>query len=195
MLQGWARLRVLEVRGLEHASSAGKEAMRTFSKGLRRLPALETLTLHSCGVTDAAAKELAWGLKHSTRLARLSLSRNKIGAAGVAALGDALRGLPRLRELDLSCNPLGDDGAVELARLLGNAAMASVRHVDVESTQFSDEGARALAGLLCAEDPERFRALAETCREVMCSSNETIAHMRRYSNIAHAAIVKAAAPL
>ncbi|QSQ14103.1 hypothetical protein [Myxococcus landrumensis] len=116
-------------------TGAGDASVRELVSS-QALPALRSVSLSSCALTDASMEVLA---KATLPWERLYLSGSGLSDEGVAVLAKA-KGLGALQWLTLNRNEIGDDAAVALAKSKG---LVGLERLELSRTEVSEEGALA----------------------------------------------------
>ncbi len=115
-----------------------------------------TVVGHNLGESGAAALGCSLAVGAFPRLAKLAVAFNDIRFKGLDALGTGLATgcCTNLAHLVLSGNNLGDQSMEALREALakGKTVTPALRRIDLESNEVGDDGAKALAHLVLADD-------------------------------------------
>jgi hypothetical protein len=124
-----------------HVGDAGASELAA-ALGRGALPRLERLSLYNAAIGDAALVALAPTLRRLPALEHLSLSCNPFGDEGLAALvapplpagapPPAAGGLAKLKLLSLSRTQITDAGCAALAAALNSGALPALEHLFLE---------------------------------------------------------------
>lgn len=139
----WSALRHLNL-GRNSLEDEGVEFLRSRA---RAFPALESLVLTKCKITDDGARAIA-GAPWASTFASLTVGMNNIGPAGCAALAGA-PGLVSLTALNLEGNLVGDEGAAAIA---ASETLSSLRVLTLRDNEITSRGAESLAASKNAEE-------------------------------------------
>ncbi len=122
-----------------------------------------TVVGHNLGEAGAAALGCALAVGAFPRLAKLAVAFNDIRFKGLDALAVGLSTgcCTSLAHLVLSGNNLGDQSmeALRAALAKGSTATPGLRRIDLDSNEVGDDGAKALAHLVLADDGPRLDTL------------------------------------
>jgi hypothetical protein len=131
---------MLQIIGM-HAGDAGASELAA-ALGRGALPRLERLSLYNAAIGDAALVALAPTLRRLPALEHLSLSCNPFGDEGLAALvapplpagapPPPAGGLAKLKLLSLSRTQITDAGCAALAAALNSGALPALEHLFLE---------------------------------------------------------------
>ena len=141
--------------GLGDDPGSGGEAL---ADGVRRAPALGSLTAQGCALGPLGGAALAAALPNAHALRHLDLSANALGDDGGRAVAHVLP-FCGLEELLLGSNGLGDRAATSLAHALTRRRRCALRTLSLRANRIRDGGAAALAEALGAPRPSGNRSL------------------------------------
>ncbi|MDR1234251.1 MAG: hypothetical protein LBJ92_03855 [Holosporales bacterium] len=128
----------IDLRGLAMKLTGSPENPSTYGR---------TLSLTSCGITDAGLRALLEGLKeHPGALAALDLSGNDIGDAGAAVIAEYIPHMPSLRFLILKGTNISENGLLTIIRAIGNAGHNAIQFIDCpDLINVSEQGIKSIA--------------------------------------------------
>lgn len=130
--------------------------------GRGSLPSLRALHLYGTQMRGRGLAALAASLSEAPQLEELIMSNNPIGDKGISALAEASRGaaLASLRHANLNGCDCGDAGAASLADAMADGALPELRHLFLHDNQIGDGGLTALSAAAAAGALASIRELA-----------------------------------